>query len=231
MVVISHDCDVVNLSYKIEPNFEIIVARAVAETDGNLFHGKNPRRLQFAIKGVGGERVYEASILSRQILDRRCLESYSPEKSVHLGDEALECLVTWIVLRYRRGAFPDEFNERLVQQRKSIEKALKKGGTHLSGIYVTLDPWGEADEGEDYRVLLVGTVPAEVYDREDLVPLYGTIDQVARALEACEGISVENSQLVSEADFSLDDLQKHHKLNYDFLSYRDGSGAARSALS
>jgi hypothetical protein len=49
LVVISHDCDLVNASFETEPFFEILIARPKATNERNslLFNGKNPRRLQF----------------------------------------------------------------------------------------------------------------------------------------------------------------------------------------
>jgi len=49
LIVLSHDCDLVNLSYEAEPFVELFVARprAAENRDDLLFNGKNPRKLQF----------------------------------------------------------------------------------------------------------------------------------------------------------------------------------------
>ena len=228
IIIVSHNCDVTSVSYVAEPAVEIVVAKPVATSDGNLSHGKNPRRLQFTLEARTSPQVYEVCIHSRTTIARQSLELQSPSVDVVIDQDNLMCLVNWLVQRYKRSAFPDAFNDRCRTHRKAIEKVLKKHGADLSGIYINLDVWHEIDEGDDYRVNLVATARQSVFDdMERNGPAYSAVEEIENALNECDGIEVVEAQLVSEADFSLKDLRQVQKWTWDHLSLREEDGGER----
>lgn len=68
-VLLTQDCDILHHDYDAEPDVELHVARLVIEPNGNLFHAKNPRRLQFTV----ADRTYEIKMHERCRLPRTCL--------------------------------------------------------------------------------------------------------------------------------------------------------------
>ena len=56
VVVISHDCDLVQVLEN-EPSVEVIVGIGISKSDGNFTYGKNPRRLHLEFSD-GEEKVW-----------------------------------------------------------------------------------------------------------------------------------------------------------------------------
>jgi hypothetical protein len=67
LLIISHDCDLVNPSYELEPFLEFLVMRPrTAEArDGRLFNRKNPRRLQFEAEDLGTPSAFMKSTFTK----------------------------------------------------------------------------------------------------------------------------------------------------------------------
>ncbi len=51
----------------------------------------------------------------------------------------------------------------------------------------------------------------------------GAVEQIGIKLPKCEGILVDESVLVPEHRFSLEDLRETDRWDYDYLTYRGGS--------
>ena len=88
LIVLSHDCDLVNLSYEAEPFVELFVARprAAENRDDLLFNGKNPRKLQFFAQANGETRLYEIDVHEKYRVDRRILEKVQPDPSITIHE-------------------------------------------------------------------------------------------------------------------------------------------------
>lgn len=221
-VVVSQDCDVVHGSYDAEPNVELIRAKVSSAEDAIVRHGRNPRRLQLE---TGEGAFLNLSIHDRWAVPRRELESDPPEPNVSIEGESLHVMVEWIAKRYTRPAFPDAFNERRTGSAKKIENELKKNGKLITGLFLALSPNGECSADESYRVALRVTATKETLaTKSNETELARTTKQIADALDACDGIEVVDHALVSEAMFTLDDLQFFQRWDWDYRSHSGEPG-------
>jgi hypothetical protein len=175
-VIISHDCDLAQ-DPGAEPLVEIIVARRIEKADGNFTHAKNSRRLHLAC-AMGGAAVYlDMQVLEKTTIKKAALAGHLPSESAVIKPEDRSVLQRWLAARYRRAAFPDEFERRLNDTgvSKRIAKILEPLGKHLVAVFFDVDEGAEQiRKGEDDLYLL----------RIDL--LYSTEDDPVAALEAAE---------------------------------------------
>jgi len=139
-VVISHDCDIAQ-DVGAEPSVEVIVGRRVVVADGNFTYAKSARRLQLTFTG-GTEHLIVDLLASRKItIPKEQLVGHKPVEAVKLTSGELTILQRWLAARYRRSAFPDEFDKRLTRTgiRDRLGKILKSAGTSIAAIYFDVD--------------------------------------------------------------------------------------------
>lgn len=143
VVVATHDCDLAQ-DPQAEPVVEVVVGCLTAK-DGNYTHAKNPRKLHVAFGGNASFWVeFEATAKAR--IDKLKLNEYSPRSDVRLSSEDYAVLQMWLASRYRRSAFPDEFERRLTSETRlagKIANAVKPHGELIIGVFF------DVDEGED----------------------------------------------------------------------------------
>jgi hypothetical protein len=223
LVVVSHDCDVVNQDIDKEPYVELLVAREhIGGPRGDLTFGKNPRTLDVDVEG----KTYEISIHERFSVDRRALLGHVPDGI--LDRQNILVLRRWVGQRYLRSAFPDRLNERIREGTQKIYDRLKKHGRDLSGLYLLVSD-DELPPEEPYRIVLIATMLAEDYaisaKRVDTMKL---VDNIASLLDECEGVTCDDGELRSETDVSLDDLRSLKRWDADSLSFRPKPGGPSS---
>lgn len=144
VVVATHDCDLAQAPDR-EPHIEVIVGRRIESLDGNCTHAKSARTLHMQYEGdepLLAEFVNTAkhSILKKDLLN------FKPVSSVKLSPQNLAIFQQWLASRYRRSAFPDEFERRLVNETKlaeKISKAVKPHGEFITAVFF------DVDEGKD----------------------------------------------------------------------------------
>ncbi len=224
-IIISQDCDVVCPSYETEPYVELLIARpvVVAHRDGNLFHGKNPRRFQFMVSNQEDEPVYEISIHEKIKVDRKLLEGAHPETGIAIDQDQLTALTKWTAKRYTRSAFPDEFNRRCQSAAGRITKKLKAKGNLITGIFLRLSSYEELSGGETYNVILfVTALPESCEDEKIEREIIIMLGEIEYALNQSRGIVVVEAALRSEAELTLCELRQIKRWDYDYLSYKDG---------
>lgn len=219
LVLVSHDCDIVNHDFDAEPCCEVWVGRIVDEADGNKVRGKNPRVIHLRVPTGDTEKVVEGLAHHREFIDRRLLALDDPASV--LDNRARTELTRWLAARYIRAAFPDEFNERVRPAIKKVGKLVGKPvGEYLSGIYM-LVPDEELDVDSSYDVIVRGTMLVDHFDdprtREEVTKL---LDKVVAAIDGCDGITVYDHEVVSEGKFSLDDLRLMKRWDWDHISLK-----------
>lgn len=229
LVVISQDCDVTNLDFRIEPEVELIRATLLpkSQKEGNYYWAKNARVYQFEEPSSKDDAViWQFGIQERVNVPRSLLLNTEPDADNVISSENVKRLCLWIGRRYFRVAFPDAFNERTnsaVNDRK-LKKSLKSNGDLLSGIYVFFNTEEELTDGEPYEIIMYGSMRVEDFDvpgkRTEAQQL---LDKVEAALGECTDIDVKVSVLKSEADISLDDLRKLKRWDFDDLTFRGES--------
>jgi hypothetical protein len=159
VVVISHDCDLAALPDK-EPEAEIIVGRLLEKADGNYTHAKTPRVLHLEFTTPDGSKFVELTATNKMRLRKEVLADEVPRTGFELrpGDQSI--LQRWLAARYRRAAFPDEFEKRLKDSGASdrLTKILKPAGQHICAIFFDLESAASASSaipaiGNKYAVV------------------------------------------------------------------------------
>jgi hypothetical protein len=231
LVVLTQDCDLVHASYETEPNVELIAGTLLQNADNSLRHGRNPRRLHLDIEQNDSKAPVGFSVHKRLVVPRSLLESHKPHDSLRLGRDERRLLCEWVAKRYVRAAFPDAFNERAQAAYRKIEKELKRSGEHVTGLFLMIDPDEERDAGESYRVVLrVVALGEALSDANTEITLVRVAKAIADALASCDGILVEDHQLVSEGEFSLEDLRFFKRWDWDYRSHSGEPGGEIVAL-
>ena len=164
VIVASHDCDLAQ-SPNIESDVEIIVGKVVTEVDGTYSHAKNVRRLQVSFDGetqVTGD--FEA--IQKASINKTDLIGLKPRGDLTLSPENATVFQLWLASRYRRSAFPNEFEDKLKSTKlaEKIAKAVKPHGEDISGVFFDVDAGYEVarPEPEDtYQLDIVILYPAE----------------------------------------------------------------------
>jgi hypothetical protein len=205
--------------------FEVVVGRPLPDEreDGNLFYGKNPRKLQMRIKTNGEERLYQLSIHERIPAPRSFLAEAEDQPSGSLSGSDLEVFRRWLGRRYYRAALPTEFNERCRPAQNFVAEKLKKYGALITAVYLQIDPrYEELQANESYRVFGHLTVLPETSDSPELLRKALLVQSsFEKAFAKCEGIELLGAQIVSEAEFSLRDVQQSVRWDHlDYISYR-----------
>lgn len=144
VIVATHDCDLVQLPEK-EPYIELIVGHRIANLDGNNTHAKSSRKLH--VKFDGNEPLLAEFVITAKfsILKTDFL-GLMPVNNIRLSLQNLATFQQWLASRYRRSAFPDEFERRLVHETKlaeKISKIIKPHGELITAVFF------DVDEGQD----------------------------------------------------------------------------------
>ena len=127
---------------------EIVIGRAIETPDGNFTYGKNPRKLH--LECTAGKRRFVVELVATDKMavpkegDTGLLK-HAPREDIRLSGGELVILQRWLAARYRRSAFPDEFDRRLTATgvRDQLLRILKRHGAHTLAIYF------DVDDGED----------------------------------------------------------------------------------
>ncbi len=231
-LVVSQSCDLVHHCYASEPVVEAYLCAPLApdaQPNGNYTAGKNPRELHVPFVSNGTERWCRIHSNGRVLLPRHVLAGVDPDPSFVVPDPSVRVLQRWIINRVVRTAFPDAFNERTRRARGKLEDRLKKAGTHLLGLYVSLTSWDELGDDEVYEIDFVGLV-AEGLAEGERQALVKALGEIAAAYEISDGVSVLDYRVQDEEEASMS-LQRTHRLfPLDYLSLKDSPGGELPSL-
>lgn len=141
VIVASHDCDLAQAPDG-EPCVEVIIGRLVTDKDGNCTHAKNARKLHIEFAGVAACWA-EFDATAKVPIDKLKLNEFGPRTDTHLSPESHATFQIWLASRYRRSAFPDEFERRLTSKEfrlnEKIAKAVKPHGELIAGVFFDVD--------------------------------------------------------------------------------------------
>lgn len=187
-VVISHDCDVAQLPVT-EPMIEVIYGRRIDQAGGNYTHAKNARRLHLPITGGRSAANIDLIATNRALISKDKLAEYQPDISTVPTASERSILQYWLAARYRRSAFPDEFDRRLGDTgiRERLTKILKPSGEHIAAIFF------DVDGGEEHiRNGADDTYSLSIY------LLYSTAQDPDAAENAAEQVALQVEKLFKE---------------------------------
>lgn len=223
-VVITHSCDLQNHHAASEPTVELLRGQVIPVLEGNFAHAKNPRTMDIEWRDGTANTRLRFQIVDRIVVPRESVLG-SPPPMKALPDLLTKQIARWVGKRYWRQAFPDAFNERVRPVQSALRTSLRKAGVWVSGIYVAVET-SELPSNIPYSVDLVATMRREDFEiatKRDAVQ--GAIDQFAAILDSADGIEMNETTLVSEAQISLDDLRILMRWDYDDLSVRGAEAA------
>jgi hypothetical protein len=149
VIVASHDCDLAQ-DPKWEPVAEVVVGRLVRDKDGNCTHAKNARKLHVEFSGAD---VFwaEFEATAKVPINKLTLNNFVPRLDAQLPPESHAVFQMWLASRYRRSAFPDEFERRLTSKEfklhEKIAKAVKPHGDLIAGVFFDVDEGAEVTRG------------------------------------------------------------------------------------
>lgn len=157
VIVASHDCDIAQAPAG-EPVVEVVVGSLALDKDGNCTHAKNARKLhvEFASTAVFWAEFEATAKIS---ISKLALNDFAPRLDAHLSPENHAILQMWLASRYRRSAFPDEFERRLTSKcfklHETIAKAVRPHGELIAGVFFDVDEGAEVtrDGPEDTYTL------------------------------------------------------------------------------
>jgi hypothetical protein len=223
-MVISQDCDIVQLDWSKEPYVELVRIRIAQGNELPPPWGQSPRDIQFSDPhGDKHANKFVCSVHSRVWIDRRYLEDSCPDHERAISRESVRRLCHWISRRYVRAAFPDEFNRRTkaaLDQLAEKKSALSRGSDLLKGVYMLVSET-ELDQGATYRIKVWAAMkPSEYEDQQKNNEAQELVNLLESALSGCSGIDIEECVLKSEQDITLDHLHIWKRWDFDILSLR-----------
>lgn len=138
-IVATHDCDLAQPSAK-EPHIEVVVGRRISALDGNNTHAKSSRTLHIGFEG-NEPLLAEFVITEKRNVPKKVLVDFAPAAIARLSPPDIATFQLWLASRYRRSAFPDEFEDRLIKTKLSnkIAKAVRPHGKMITAVYFDVD--------------------------------------------------------------------------------------------
>ena len=115
-------------------------------------NAKNVRCLQIEYRSGTTTVTVELKATAKKIVEKKTLANYEPCADMKLDASGHSNLQTWLAARYRRAAFPEEFDNRLktAKLHQKIEKAMQRTGENIIAIFFDVDQGEERHrEGPD----------------------------------------------------------------------------------
>ncbi len=224
LVVLSHDCDLVNESYEVEPYVELLVAVPKEAKDRNsvLFNGRNPRKLQFLAQENGDDRLYEIDIHLKCRVERRLLEKGNKDASITIRESDVVAIAKWAARRYSRPSVPTAFRDRIGNTiQNKILKKMKRDGEDIGSILLAFNTVEELADDKPYRVILWVVVDPEVCENDAQEQrAIGVVSELQKLLAQCKGIEID-ADLRKTSDITLKDMESLVRWDFDYLSPDD----------
>lgn len=231
VVIISHDCDIVQRE-DIEANVEAIIGREIAASNGNYLNGKSPRTLHLPFTAGSDPRItVELSATLKCQIKKADLFKQHPTQTLKPSVSERRILQRWLSSRYFRSAFPDEFVARL--RRHGLDdrfnKILAESQAHLFAVYADLDAGEDVErtDGDLYTLsiyLVHGVEPdlaasakAAENAREKIKALF---DERCKKDGEWTSIELEGCYVYSVQEMTLFAAEKLRRWNTDYLSLR-----------
>lgn len=234
VVVVSHDCDLVNDNLDIEPDVEVVVGRILEKANGNFSWAKSPRTLHLESLCNGKSMDIELVATAKCRISKSALASFSPDTTWSLPGASLSILRSWLAVRYNRASFPDEFVDTLKNSKVSEKLAKMIAPTHrlLSAIYFDVDGGSRVDHGDgspySLKIVLVyppGEEPEESADQAD---------QLAERIEnlfaekhfdknttTWSGVKLIDCISISEEDIPVSSARRLSEWHFEHMTLRD----------
>ena len=221
LIVASGSCDVANSSDLV---IEFSIARYVDKDPsfGNFCFNKNPRKLNCTLESLQGNKYVTLVAFEKICIIKDDIpEGILPDLETQFTQEELNFYIDWLASRYKRPAFPTEFDRRIdaAWKKDKRKKAVSKVSNNLIGIYAKVYPDKEIADGENYFVDLLALVVPNLED-EDLKAINSITDKYKEALIEAK-MNVGETKTVTEFQVSVGTLKQYKRFNLDELSYKN----------
>ena len=232
VIVATHNCDLAQLPDK-EPYVEVIVGRKIHKLDGNNTYAKSARTLNLKFEG-NEPLLAEFVITNKRFIQKTSLTGYQPNIDFYLSHSEFSTFQIWLASRYRRAAFPDEFERRMKDSgiASKIAKIAKQHGEKITAIFF------DVDEGEEIThstptdtylldiILLYETEPDATSAEDTANRAKASIEQAFKEKlyqeqsETWQDIELRDVDVVSEEALTYRQSTLLRKWNLDYLSLR-----------
>jgi len=224
-IVTSQDCDVLNDK---EPFIEMVLA-TITETqkDTGLMHGRSVRDLYLP---CNGDHCYHMSINERVWVDSKVKDKLQPIDN--LSDEFTKRLSGWLSFRYRREAFPNDFNNRLRKSIGKLRKSLSKIRNEcLIALYLDIEPDRELEPNESYivnmLVIIADNTPDSTLDKyTDIFNYFMT--KARKDVNIIFTPYSDASVIAYESEVTIADIRRLKKWHLEDISSRTKGNFSRS---
>ena len=163
VIMATHPCDLAQLPDK-EPLAEVIVGHRIDRLDGNNTYAKSSRTLHIEFEGRES-LLAEFVITEKHFIPKEELAKFVPDSLYHLSPESLSTFQIWLASRYRRSAFPDEFERRMKSSTlgSKISKIIKPSSEMITAVFFDVDegreiPKTEPDDTYQLGIILLHAV-------------------------------------------------------------------------
>jgi hypothetical protein len=215
VAVASHDSDLAQLKDR-EPAIEVIVGHKTQELDGNNTHAKSARTLHIQFEG-DGILMAEFVATQKRSISKDSLANYKPVANKMLSPNGLVIFQTWLSIRYKRSAFPDDF-ERLLQNSKLDEKianAVKKHGEEITAVFFDVDD-GREETKEQGDVYIL-----DIYLLHASDPDYHSAEKAAQKAQEAIGKAFESKLFDNQTGVWRDiELRSIEVISENALTYQ-----------
>ncbi|MDZ4697455.1 MAG: hypothetical protein SGI86_20130 [Deltaproteobacteria bacterium] len=228
LIVVSHDCDVVNGSIEKEPTVEVIRAEEVGlkSVDKQQAWGRNPRVLRLdAVDDRNNNVVLRLKVHERWTLPRELLCNEAPAR--FLDDKGRRLIAEWLAKRYIRAAFPTAFDVRWRSRMRDWVDLLEKHSRWIQGVYLRLNILKELTAEIPYKVHLIVVAPALVKKDSDWPT---KLDELDRDVERFwtqfkPGIECAGVDVLGTDQVTLAEIERYQRFDADWVSFADDSPA------
>lgn len=222
LIVASQSCDVASSK---EEYIELSISRplTIGEFEKKYSCNRDPRRLHTKASTSMSDSKITLSLLAHEkiVIKKAILETDKPDDKIWLSEDDLNGYVDWLAGRYKRPALPTKFDQLIAstdRNAKKRKKITKKANDFLTGIYVTIYPNRDISDDENYSVDLLGVAS----DEESIASATEALDDYATILREA-GMDVSDPKIGTEFQISVGTLRQYQRVNFDYLSYEQGT--------
>lgn len=228
-VIITHDCDIPHHSLS---EVEYIAGLPVEKADKQFQRSRHARQLHIDFETRSGQvQCIQLQHQHTAYCPKSILDKSEPDENFRLSDEEKRSLKQWLVAKYGRPAYPNEFENRLKSAgvERKLRKKVEKVSQFLTGVFFHLGAERSKELPVDEPYFLGISI---VYDglqdvpesREAAIEAAKEIDEIFKI--AFDGknensIVLDKCNAIADTQFSVADLRTADQWRLEFLSLED----------
>lgn len=224
LIVASGSCDVANLN---DPCIEFSIAKKIESYQSAYGFNKNPRKLHLKFDALMFEKEIVLQVVELlghekiQISKTDIPHGIIPDSTKALSAEELRYYVDWLAGRYKRPAFPTNFETRLDKawSKKKRLKAADKVNDLVLGVYAKVYPEKELSEHDNYSVNMFLMIKPGL-SSEQILSVQSLIKSYQEAFNEANIDLYGDIPMITEDKISVQRFREYQRFNMDELSYK-----------